>query len=642
MQIIEIVLYSYKGQKRVIDLEPGKVNIITGSSGTGKSALIEIVEYCLGRGKCLVPEGIIRDTVSWYGVRLKFESDEVFIGRANPAKTALSTNSSYLETGSIVPSPESIPVANTTNDAISDFLTQKIGISPNIHTPPLGQTRDALEANVKHALFYCFQQQDEIASKRYLFHRQSEDFMKQTIKDTLPYFLGAIQEDRLALEQELARSKRELKKAEQVLKEAELIRGDGVSKAVSLLSEAREVGLIDAAAQYQNISLYELIKILHPLSVWKPGEVEFPGAEKLTQLQVELHRIRIEYNEKTEAIRAAKTFVNEANGYAAEVQQQEFRLESINLFNTDNHDSNTCPLCSSEMVSSVPHANAIKQSLQNVKANLETAVKERPRLREYIDNLEREQEVILKRLQELTQEIDGIFREQTAARQLRDLNVRRGRVAGRISLWLESVNLDNDINKHKESVNQAKQKVSLLEGQLDEENKQERLFSILNRIGIQMTEWSNDLQLEHSGDPVRFDLTNVTVVIDREDRPITLERMGSGQNWVAYHLLVHLALHKFFIQHGRPVPRFLFLDQPTQVYYPRDQDSELLGSINYLIDDDKLAVRRMFDLIFDVIESLSPNFQVIITDHADLADGRFQSAVVERWRGEALIPDSWK
>ncbi|MDF2524856.1 MAG: hypothetical protein K0R31_2497, partial [Clostridiales bacterium] len=201
MQILEIVLYSHKGQKRVVNFKPGKVNIITGSSGTGKSALIEIVEYCLGRGKCLVPEGIIRDTVSWYGVRLKFESDEVFIGRANPTKSALSTNASYLEIGSVVSSPENTPVANTTNDAISDFLTQRIGISPNIHTPPIGQTRDALEANIKHALFYCFQQQDEIASKRYLFHRQSEDFMKQTIKDTLPYFLGAIQEDRLALEQ---------------------------------------------------------------------------------------------------------------------------------------------------------------------------------------------------------------------------------------------------------------------------------------------------------------------------------------------------------------------------------------------------------------------------------------------------------
>lgn len=72
----------------------------------------------------------------------------------------------------------------------------------------------------------------------------------------------------------------------------------------------------------------------------------------------------------------------------------------------------------------------------------------------------------------------------------------------------------------------------------DTEEKEEKLQSILNRIGFQMTEWANNLNLEHSGDPVRLDLSKLTVVIDREERPIPLERMGSGENWVAYHLIV--------------------------------------------------------------------------------------------------------
>lgn len=642
MQILEIVLYSHKGQKRVINLEPGKVNIITGSSGTGKSALIEIVEYCLGRGKCLVPEGIIRDTVSWYGVRLKFEKDEVFIGRANPEKTALTASAAYLETGSTVSSPDNTPEANTTNAAISDFLTQKLGISPNIHTPPLGQTRDPLQASIKHSLFYSFQQQDEIASKKNLFHRQSEEYMKQTIKDTLPYFLGAIQEDRLALEQELARSKRELKKAKQILAEAELLQGEGTSRAISLLAEARQVGLLHKGIINQNLSLPELTQVLKNISLeWRPDETGFPGAEELTQLQIKLHKVRIEYNEKTESIRAAQTFVSEANGYVAEMQQQEFRLESIGLFNTDNHDVNTCPLCSTQLENSIPGVSSINRSLQRVRGNLDAAVKEQPRLREYIEKLQLEQEELFQAIQNLMQEIDGALREREAAKQIRDLNVRRSRIVGRISLWLESVNMEDNIRNYKQTVDRVQQKVTLLESQLDEDNKQERLHSILNRIGRQMTLWAETLELEHKGDPVRFDLTNVTVVIDRQERPITLERMGSGQNWVAYHLLVHLALHTFFITNKRPVPQFLFLDQPTQVYYPSENDSELNGSLHNLVDEDKLAVKRMFDLLFEAVELLSPNFQVIITDHADLLDDKFQTAIVERWRGSALIPEDW-
>ena len=47
IQILEIILYGKNGKKRVLSFSLGKVNIITGSSATGKSAIIDIVDYCL-------------------------------------------------------------------------------------------------------------------------------------------------------------------------------------------------------------------------------------------------------------------------------------------------------------------------------------------------------------------------------------------------------------------------------------------------------------------------------------------------------------------------------------------------------------------------------------------------------------------
>jgi hypothetical protein len=47
----------------------------------------------------------------------------------------------------------------------------------------------------------------------------------------------------------------------------------------------------------------------------------------------------------------------------------------------------------------------------------------------------------------------------------------------------------------------------------------------------------------------------------------------------------------------------------------------------------------MFNLIFEVVESAAPNFQVIITDHADLNEPDFKDSVIAGWRGkEELIP----
>ncbi|MYL37370.1 DUF3732 domain-containing protein [Halobacillus litoralis] len=638
MQLIQIVLYNKKGEKRIVPFNRGTVNIITGGSGTGKSALIDIVEYCMGRRTCGVPEGIIREAVSWYGILIEFEYDMAFIARKNPAIHQTSGDV-YIETASSVTSPEKMPVSNSNVDALVEYLSQKVGISPNLHQPPEGQTREALEANIKHSLFLCFQQQDEIASKRILFHRSTDGFIKQSIKDTLPYFLGAIHEDRLKIEHELSRFKRELKKAKRRLKEVENIRGDVATKGTTLLSEAEQVGLVEMEEYPSDLNL--IVDLLRGLDKVEPTNISMPGLDKLTEHQVTLKKLQNDYNENADQLNAAKSFINDVNGYAAEAHQQELRLESINLYSQTEYDHSKCPLCSNTLHTPIPTITEINNSLKDVKSGLENTIKERPRLQEYIENLEEKKENIQEEINQVNHLIDGIYKEREYVKEQKDLYQRRERVIGRISLWLESLSIE-DNTFLVDKVEALKEKVNELEKELDTDEKDDRLNSILNRIGYKMTKWAEELDLEHSGDPVRLDYNELTIVVDREDRPIPLHRMGSGENWVGYHLIAHLALHSYLTEHNRPVPRFLFVDQPTQVYYPRDEDAQLQGSMENLKDEDKEAVNKMFDLIINVVKSLYPGFQVIITDHADLANDKFQNAVVERWRGQALIPDSWK
>jgi hypothetical protein len=43
-----------------------------------------------------------------------------------------------------------------------------------------------------------------------------------------------------------------------------------------------------------------------------------------------------------------------------------------------------------------------------------------------------------------------------------------------------------------------------------------------------------------------------------------------------------------------------------------------------------------------VVNELTPGFQVVITEHADIKEEWYQSAIVERWRGGAkLVPEDW-
>lgn len=647
VQILEIVLYGVNQEKRVLSLRPGGVSIITGASATGKSALIEIVNYCLGKKSCTIPEGVIRETVAWYGLLLRFSDENMFIARENPPHGVQSTNHMYIERGIDIESPAHSPtVPNVKAEDVVELLTQKVGISPNLHTPAADQTRAPLAANIKHALTYCFQPQDVVAKRNIMFFRQEDSWVAQAIKDTLPYFLGAIREDHLALEQELARARRELRIAEKALKEAEAIKGTGVSKAISLIEEMKQTGILHMAATVPAGGVDdELIVITEFLrdqcESWKPLATYSPNTNALTQLQWEQQGLYDELQAKDDAILAAKNFAQEAQGYTVEVTEQSLRLESIGLFTGDN-DNSLCPLCNQRHENLTPQASVIRQSLYNLQASLDNMVRERPRLREYIDTLEREKIAIVDTIREKNNAIEALIKEQKEAAQLRDLGNRQARVIGRVSLWLESVDLTDDFSDLRTNLGKWENAVRRLEERLDPAAKEERLVSILNRMGIQMTEWAQRMNLEHSDNPIRFDLKQLTVIADREDRPIPLSNMGSGENWVGYHLITHFALHQIFRRGHRPVPQFIFFDQPSQVYYPTDMDAQAGGSVAQLNDEDRQAIARMFSFIFDVVDSLAPDLQVIITDHADLEEPRYRGAVIERWRnGRALIPASW-
>lgn len=76
------------------------------------------------------------------------------------------------------------------------------------------------------------------------------------------------------------------------------------------------------------------------------------------------------------------------------------------------------------------------------------------------------------------------------------------------------------------------------------------------------------------------------------------------------------------------------------MYFPPERDVD--GSMDEMGENDRHAVSRMFRFVFDVVEKLSPSFQVVITEHADINEEWYQDAVVERWRaGRKLVPDDW-
>ena len=196
---------------------------------------------------------------------------------------------------------------------------------------------------------------------------------------------------------------------------------------------------------------------------------------------------------------------------------------------------------------------------------------------------------------------------------------------------------------------ETKKELEKAQEDLDAIDQDESLESIINIISLWMTQLGEKLDLEHVEHKFRFSIKKLTVFADRPGSPIPMWRIGSAENWLGLHLITLLALHKYFVQENRPVPNFLLLDQPSQVYFASEDDyaqyKKMEGRLEdmSLVEHDAAKVARLFDVLFDFCEDLKPNFQIIVTEHANLNTERYQQALVEHpWtEGRALIPRDW-
>src|SRR5690606_42027291 len=100
----------------------------------------------------------------------------------------------------------------------------------------------------------------------------------------------------------------------------------------------------------------------------------------------------------------------------------------------------------------------------------------------------------------------------------------------------------------------AKRRVETLEAAVDADDVAQRLDTYLNLISKQMSAFAESLDLEHSGSELRLDIKKLTEVADTLDGPVPLNRMGSGDNWVGYHVHTYLAMPRMLRYRHRPVP----------------------------------------------------------------------------------------
>ena len=633
MRLSELIIVSYDGQQRRLRFNENGLNIITGESATGKSAIIHIVDYCFASKNCHIPLGIIRDKVNWFCLIIVTKKTKFLICRKNPEHGRKTSSEIYVEFFNKQPECDFSNLSSNTNiDGLKNILADILGLSENLHVPEDGHSRPALEANFSHSKIFCFQDQSIIDSKNQLFFSQQDGFVAQAIRDTLPYFLGAVDADELVKQRQLAGLRKRLRQLERQKTIAEGWRVSSIERAQSLLSESRQVGLLER--ERRPVSEDAVQELLSELVARPISEIFDPlHTEELDELETERDALSDEFFSISNRIEEALNLSSAQDAFGKELLEQKLRLAIVPQAPSGTH---VCPLCESELEDYSDSVAELNRELEEVSDSISDLQSHGPRIQKYVAELEDRRGILRNQIQQSQAQINAVIRQSDQLRDARDVRAKQARVQGRISAFLENAPQDEDLVQLVEDIASIEFKISNIEDDLSGDNFRSRLRNAESNLESLITSYVQELELEHSSGRTRLDLTHLTVVSETSERTIRLEEMGSGDNWVGCHLAVHFALHNWFRQKSRPVPSILILDQPSKAHYPPEVETAALAT-----DEDRRAVLRLFRFILEKTNMSEP-FQTIVLDHADEGEEWFQDSVVERWRdGKKLVPPDW-
>lgn len=645
-QIEKLILWpkNEKYDYKVIDFNINSVNVITGDSRTGKSAIIPIIDYCLASGDCFIPTQTIRNACSWFGLVIKLEKDEILLARREPGTQRSTSDMMFIQDKNIdIPH---IPEKNSTSQTVKRFLDEYARLSFLETDESYYGSRPAF----RDLMSFCLQPQNVVANANILFYKTDKTEHRNKLINIFPYVLGAITPQVLSARQELMDLQRQLRKKESDYEKlCELtIRWENEIKA--WISVAIELGLLDEDSRNMNFDkqldkLQKLVQDNTEEKVIKSDGI-LKSSEEMVKLREEENVVAMELTKYKNRHIEMSQLMKSVTEYRESLAIQIERLNITTWLSERAKKAHICPVCQQRCDDNEQRNIYLGrlEEIQNKKQQIEDAPAA----------FEREYDLVKGEIQRLTDELASIqkrikIEENKVKHEADMINPNRytldgiSRFLGKIEYASETISSLEKDGELTAEIEKIRNRIVELKKIADESVIKKKIDNAITRISVKQMELIKLLDSERPDDPFRLDYKNLTIEVDGEDgRKDYLWEIGSGSNWLAYHLATLLGLQNFFLTFQSSVPNFVVFDQPSQVYFPHElKEGE---EIQDLKDLDTEAVKRIFHTMAKSISDSKENMQIIVLEHADASiygdiEGIHEVCI---WRnGNKLIPSEW-
>jgi hypothetical protein len=318
-QIKKVILWPKRDfEPRVVAFKTGVVNVISGASKTGKSAVIPIIDYCLGSTSCTIPVGVIRNECSWFGVLVETLDGDKLFARKEPGDQKASGEMFVLEHAD-VEIPPRIESKNRTLEEAKRLINQLAGIS-NLRTEPDEGIGYGARISYRDLVAFNFQPQNIVANPGVLFYKADTVEHRERLRNAFPYVLGALTPEMLVAKAEIDRLTKILRRKERELLAEQNAAAAWRTDATAWLRTAIELGLADPGQEIP-ADWETLVDLLREISKRSSRDAQ-PSIDAIDPIMSRLAELRASEAEVAASLSVKRRQLNDL----------ERLLQSIDLF----------------------------------------------------------------------------------------------------------------------------------------------------------------------------------------------------------------------------------------------------------------------------------------------------------------------
>jgi hypothetical protein len=607
--IDSITVWSNSGASRSLTFARNRVNILTGESNTGKSALLSIIDYCLLASKHNIPHSIINDNVAWYGLKFFINDKTYSLARKSPANNDVSKDYYFSSTG-VIPD---VPQPNVAEGDLKSILEAEFSISEKTVVPFGGKT---IKAGSKFSFRYFFLfntiSEDIITNSRVFFDKQSENRYREALPRIFDIALGIDDIANIEAREKAERLKVKIDRLDN--KKTHLETGSTLFKQelTEVTREAASYGLTidvpDGATLTSTTEYFERFK----------DSANFEESAEREALKSELFDLNRQ-------IRNITQFTSEFRDYKENLKASADSLRPFDELLRQSPELVKSPIFEQLIVSLQMDLQAVKQAIAE-KHPVES------QLADYLAPLKNTRNSVNERLARIAVEQKPPLNE-------RDKLLFIGKTIGKLEVYSKSPSASTAPSETAESLKDALDELQVR----DVSEVRDTVVSLINETARELLAETGQALQNYANYQADFNYTEKRLRL-RRPKSTVLENIGSSSNHMFLHLLHFLALHEVALaQKSVFIPSFLIIDQPSRPYYG-DKKTER----KQISNSDSEKVRIAFNLLNSFVRRANTDygapFQMIVFEHVpreDLENLEFVHLLPDFSEGEALIPSSW-